>query len=75
MAGNYCKFCGRRCFVYRVVPNSHITHLATCPEGMKFDQEILGFDHTTAMDPSDPEQVEQYKRTGRTYHTEQVEQG
>jgi hypothetical protein len=62
MSGSYCKFCGHRCFVYRLVPNSVITHLATCPRGMAFDRERTGYDHTTAFNPFYPEQVKQYER-------------
>lgn len=51
MAGAYCKFCDNRCFVFRIVPGSNVTHLATCTEGMAFDREKLGVDHTTAGNP------------------------
>ena len=57
MAGAYCKFCGHRCFVYRIVPNSHVTHLATCPRGMALDREKLGVDHTTTVNPMAPDYV------------------
>ena len=52
MAGVYCKFCDHRCFVYRIVPGSNVTHLATCAAGMAFDREQLGVDHTTAVNPA-----------------------
>jgi len=55
MAGAYCKFCDHRCFVYRVVPGSNVTHLATCPEGMALDREKLGVDYTTAVNLMAPE--------------------
>ncbi len=51
MAGAYCQFCDHRCFVPRIVPNSNLTHLATCTRGMAFDREHLGVDHTTATNP------------------------
>jgi hypothetical protein len=62
MSGSYCKFCGHRCFVYRLVPNSRVTHLATCRRGMSFDRERTGYDHTTAFNPLDQEQLDQYIR-------------
>lgn len=52
MAGAYCKFCDNRCFVYRIVPGSHVTHLATCAEGKAFDREQLGVDADTAINPA-----------------------
>jgi hypothetical protein len=54
MAGAYCKFCGQRCFVYRIVPGSTVTHLATCSRGMAFDREHLGVDADTAVNPYAP---------------------
>lgn len=52
MAGSYCRFCGRRCFVYRVLPDqSWSGHMATCPSGMALDREKTGYDHTTAINP------------------------
>lgn len=51
MAGAYCKFCDQRCFVYRIVPGSTVTHLATCARGMAFDREQLGVDHATTVNP------------------------
>lgn len=60
MAGAYCKFCGRRCFVLRVIPDGPEKgwegHLATCQRGMEHDREQTGYDHTTAINPiTDPE--------------------
>lgn len=60
MAGAYCKFCGQRCFVYRVIPDGPSMgwggHLATCARGMELDRQITGHDHTTAVNPvTDPE--------------------
>jgi len=57
MAGSYCKYCGRRCFVYRVMPADarwkpgEGVHLATCAEGAAHDREQTGYDHTTATNP------------------------
>jgi len=52
MAGAYCKFCDRRCFVYRVLPDrSWAGHMATCPAGMEHDRKMTGHDHTTAINP------------------------
>ena len=55
MAGAYCKFCNRRCFVYRVIPDGPhkgwAGHLATCPKGMEYDRKQTGYDHTTAVNP------------------------
>jgi hypothetical protein len=60
MAGAYCKFCSRRCFVYRIVPDGPRKgwggHMATCPDGMALDLEALGHTHLTAVNPvTDPE--------------------
>jgi hypothetical protein len=60
MAGAYCKFCGRRCFVYRVVPDGPhkgwAGHLATCQRGMMHDLAQVGHTHLTAVNPvTEPE--------------------
>jgi hypothetical protein len=50
MAGAYCRYCGHRCFVLRVLPDfSWSGHLATCAKGMAHDRNSLGYDHTTAL--------------------------
>jgi len=60
MAGAYCKFCDRRCFVYRVMPADSKwkpgrgVHLATCAKGAEYDREHTGHDHTTAFNPMAP---------------------
>lgn len=54
MAGAYCQFCDRRCFVPRVLPNGRHLHMATCPAGMEHDRRKTGEDHTTARNPYDP---------------------
>ena len=55
MAGAYCKLCGRRCFVYRIVPDGPGKgwhgHMATCREGMELDLKELGHTHLTAVNP------------------------
>ncbi len=55
MAGSYCQYCGRRCFVYRIVdtgPHAGWSgHLATCPGGMAHDRHALGADSATARNP------------------------
>jgi hypothetical protein len=49
MAGAYCRFCGHRCFVLRVLPDrSWSGHMATCAAGMTHDRKATGYDHTTA---------------------------
>jgi hypothetical protein len=60
MAGAYCKFCGRRCFVYRVIPDGPRQgwggHLATCLDGMAHDLKKTGHTHITAINPvTEPE--------------------
>lgn len=60
MAGAYCKFCARRCFVLRVVPDGPMKgwtgHLATCRGGMEHDLTVTGYTHLTAVNPiTDPE--------------------
>jgi hypothetical protein len=50
MAGAYCRYCGLRCFVYRIV-NGDGWHMATCAEGMAYDRKVLGVDHRTAINP------------------------
>lgn len=52
MAGPYCRFCDRRCFVYRILPDrSWAGMMATCAEGMAYDRGALRHDHTTAVNP------------------------
>lgn len=63
MAGAYCKFCGQRCFVYRIVPDGPSKgwagHMATCTEGMRVDLGTLGHTHLTAVNPiTDPAAAE-----------------
>lgn len=63
MAGAYCKFCGFRCFVYRIVPDGPMSgwggHMATCAKGMEFDRSVLGHNSATSVNPvTDPEAAE-----------------
>jgi hypothetical protein len=55
MAGAYCKFCGHRCFVLRVIPDGPAKgwtgHLATCRDGMAHDLGVTGHTHITAVNP------------------------
>lgn len=55
MAGSYCKYCDRRCFVYRqvIVGGSVIWagHMATCFEGKAHDRRAIGVDADTAHNP------------------------
>jgi hypothetical protein len=60
MAGAYCKFCGRRCFLLRVIPDGPLKgrsfHLATCAGGMAHDMKMTGHTHKTAINPiADPD--------------------
>jgi len=56
MAGAYCRYCDRRCFVPRRLPDSSFHgHMATCSGGMAHDRRATGHDHTTAINAaSDP---------------------
>jgi hypothetical protein len=60
MAGSYCRFCGQRCFVLRVIPDGpsqgRSFHLATCQGGMSHDLKVTGHTHITAINPvTEPE--------------------
>lgn len=56
MAGSYCRYCGRRCFVLRVIPDGpdqgRSLHLATCLEGMAHDLRMTGHTYITAINPA-----------------------
>jgi hypothetical protein len=60
MPGSYCRFCGHRCFVDRVLPADaswkpgEWVHLATCTLGAKHDLAATGYDHRTAINPVVP---------------------
>jgi hypothetical protein len=59
MVGAYCRYCSRRCFLYRIIPSGPCRgwggHLATCGGGMAHDRAVTGHDHTTAVNPvTDP---------------------
>lgn len=57
MAGAYCQFCDKRCFVARTLPDgSWSGHMATCVAGMAHDRAVTGHDHTTAINPLDWDQ-------------------
>jgi hypothetical protein len=55
MAGSYCQYCGRRCFVFRQVivggENIWSGHMATCEPGKEHDREALAQDSDTAHNP------------------------
>jgi len=55
MAGAYCKFCDRRCFVYRqVIVGGEVIwsgHMATCGKGREWDRRQLGVDCDSAHNP------------------------
>lgn len=58
--GSYCKFCGRRCFVVRIIPDGPLRGrsfaLATCQRGMMHDLGATGHTHLTAVNPvTEPE--------------------
>lgn len=60
MPGAYCKFCGHRCFVLRVIPDGpskgRTIHLATCRDGMAHDLGEVGHTHVNAVNPvTEPE--------------------
>jgi hypothetical protein len=64
MAGGYCKYCGFRCFVYRIVPDGPRKgwggHMATCAQGMALDLKVLGHTHVTAVNPvTEPDLAEE----------------
>lgn len=56
MAGAYCRYCGRRCFVYRqVIVGGEIVwagHMATCADGKAHDRAAIGQDADTALNPA-----------------------
>ncbi len=55
MAGAYCRYCDRRCFVFRqVIVGGEVVwqgHLATCQDGMEHDRRSIGMDSATAHNP------------------------
>lgn len=54
--GPYCKFCDRRCFVYRqVIVGGEVIWagaMATCPKGRAHDRARLGVDIAGAHNPA-----------------------
>jgi hypothetical protein len=57
MAGAYCQYCGRRCFLLRVVIVAGVVvwsgHMATCERGMARDRDAIGIDYTRAHNPAE----------------------
>jgi hypothetical protein len=55
MAGAYCMYCQRRCFVSRqVIVGGQVLwsgHMATCQRGKQHDRDALGMDSDTAHNP------------------------
>lgn len=57
--GPYCKFCGNRCFVHRVMPADSTWRpgepviLATCPRGKASSRDLSGYDADTAINPDE----------------------
>lgn len=55
MAGSYCRYCARRCFVLRQVVVGGVViwqgHMATCSAGAAHDRSVLGADHSSARNP------------------------
>jgi len=55
MAGSYCQYCDRRCFVSRqVIVAGQLVwagHMATCERGKEHDRNAIGMDSTTAHNP------------------------
>lgn len=59
MAGAYCRYCDRRCFVYRqVIVGGELVwsgHMATCQPGREHDRNALGMDFEQAHNPMAPD--------------------
>lgn len=55
MAGAYCRYCDRRCFVYRqVIVGGEVVwagHMATCQRGRDHDRASIGVDFAAAHNP------------------------
>jgi hypothetical protein len=51
MPGSYCRYCGHRCFVERVLPNGRHLHMATCLDGAMHDLTVTGYTYQTARNP------------------------
>lgn len=50
--GAYCRYCNRRCFLLRTLPDGRTICLATCPSGMAHDRSVIGgHDHRTTRNP------------------------
>lgn len=56
MAGAYCRYCDRRCFVFRqVIVDGQVVwagHMATCTAGMHWDKSQLGVHSAQAHNPA-----------------------
>ena len=54
--GAYCRYCGHRCFVYRIVPDGPrkgwAGHMATCRRGKEHDRAAFGgYDCDNSINP------------------------
>lgn len=56
--GPYCRYCGRRCFVVRVLPDDangtwagRSLAMATCADGMNHDRFATGYTHEDGRNP------------------------
>lgn len=62
--GPYCNYCGRRCFLLRVLKDGRTMLLATCDKGMEHDRRVGGETHEDALNPAtQPEEVAALVRT------------
>lgn len=57
--GPYCRYCYRRCFVERVVPDGPQKGwrglMATCRRGAEHDRKSTGgYDHANSINPHQP---------------------
>lgn len=60
--GPYCRFCGQRCFLERVLPDGpdagRTLLMATCARGMEHDRAATGHNHTSAINPVLPRDLD-----------------
>lgn len=50
--GAYCRYCNRRCFLLRTLPDGRTICLATCSTGMAHDRSVTGgHDHRSTRNP------------------------
>lgn len=57
--GPYCRYCGHRCFVLRILPHDATSWpgksllMATCKKGMDHSGVATGYTYQTAINPND----------------------